>query len=515
MNKRISIRNIVKKDAYYDSVTLMLVSREIKKEHGIIDAAVMMGTDENLKILKSAGLFQISTEVSPNDLIIAIKGEERKIDEILSRIDSYFTKTHKRKRDILPENIQEALKILPDANLALISVAGRYAGDVAEQALNNNLNVKIFSDNVPIETELRLKKIGIEKGLFVLGPDAGTSIINGVPIAFANVVKRGNIGIVGASGTGIQETSVIISKNNAGISQALGIGSRDLSEDIGGIMAKFCLDALENDNNTDTILFISKPPAKSVAEELLNFIEKNIRKPVVVLFLGADMELFKDYNVYYSSNLFEAALKSVFISQNKSLDNFGEFINRKIELLKEKAKELKKPGKYIRGLFSGGTLCEEAMGIAMPLIGDIYSNVALKDELKIDAISGSKKHTFIDMGSDEFTVGRLHPMIDYETRMRRLLEEIKDPDVGVILMDIVLGYGANTDPASEIVPVLNNAKSLLEKEQREVLFIGYILGTDDDLQNYTYQKERLEKAGMIIPETNFESALLAGLIVER
>jgi len=508
------VKNVVKKDVYYDSVTLMVVSKNITKEDGILDASIMMGTEENIKILKSAGLLDNNTSAEPNDMIIAVKGDDSKVQSVVDNIDTYFEKSVNKEAERLPESIEDALAIMDDANLALISVAGRYAGMVAEDALNYNLNVKIFSDNVPVEYEIRLKKMGVEKNLFVLGPDAGTSIINGVPIAFANVVNRGNIGIVGASGTGIQETSVIISRNGGGISEALGIGSRDLSKEVGGLMAKFSLDALQNDDMTEVILFVSKLPSMEVAEEMLKYIDEKVTKPIVTIFMGANKDFFKGHKVYAADNLFEASMLSIYLSRGDEISSFEHEMNLKIEVLKKQSAGLKKSGKYIRGLYSGGTLCEEAMSILMPDIGDIYSNVPLEERLKLADVFKSKGNTFIDLGSDEFTVGRPHPMIDYEMRMRRMLDEIKDETVGVILMDIVLGYGSNLDPASEIVPALKKAKEYLKDKGREIVFVGYILGTDNDVQNYKLQKEALEKEGMIIADSNFESAKLAAFIVE-
>jgi len=507
------VKNIVKKDVYYDSVTLMLVSKNITKEEGVLDASIMMGTEENIKILKSAGLLEPDTSAGPNDMIIAIKGDDKKVESIIDDIDIYFEKSVNKEKESMPESIEGAIEIMKDANLALVSVAGRYAGAVAEEALKHNLNVQIFSDNVPLEYEIKLKKMGIEKNLFVLGPDAGTSIINGEPIAFANVVNRGNIGIVGASGTGIQETSVIISKNGGGISQALGIGSRDLSKEVDGIMAKFSLDALQNDDMTDVILFVSKLPSMEVASEMLKYIDDNITKPIVTIFMGAKKEFFKGHKVYAAENLFEASMLAVYLSKNEDVGTLDRQIENKIEKLKKIGERNKKRGKYIRGLYSGGTLCEEAMSILMPKIGDIYSNVPLDARLKLQDVFKSKEHTFIDLGSDEFTVGRPHPMIDYEMRMRRMLDEVKDETVGVILMDIVLGYGSNPDPALEVVTALKKAKEYLKENGREAVFVGYILGTDKDIQNYRLQREALEKEGMIIVDSNYEAAKLAGLVI--
>ncbi len=503
--------NELRKNVYYDSVTLMLVSKKILESDGIIDASLMMGTEENIEILKNSGLLKEKIESSPNDLVICIKAEtEERAREVLKNIDRFFQEIKQGKEE-KPGSIEEALEILPDANLALISVAGRYAGYVAEEALKHNLNVKIFSDNVPIEQEIKLKKLGAEKGLFVMGPDAGTSIINGIPLAFANVVNRGRIGIVGASGTGIQETSVIISKNGAGISQAVGIGTHDLSKEVGGIMAEFSLKQLDDDNDTDIILFISKPPAPEIADKLLGFIKNKINKKVVVHFIGADESIKSKYpDIIFADNLFEASLITVYLSQGKDIKEAREIIKQRVNYAKEEAKKIKGlTGKYIRGLFSGGTLCFEAMMIAREIIGNVYSNISVEPEYKIKDAWRSIENTFIDMGSDEYTVGRLHPMIDYELRIKRLIQEAKDPETKVILFDIVLGYGSHPDPASEVVPAVKEAKKIAEQQGRNILFVAYVLGTEKDIQDYNKQRSSLEDAGVIVCNSNVESAALA------
>lgn len=500
------ILNLVKKETFYDSVTLMLVSKKLKEEKGIIDASVMMGTEENLKILKSAGLLQDNIKVSPNDIIIAIKGEEKAVNTLASQIDKYFNQIYNAPKEKKAKNLDEALKLLPDANLALISIPGEYVYNVAIEALNRNLNLKIFSDNVPIEDEIKLKKIGIEKKLFVLGPDAGTSIINGIPLGFANAIRKGNIGIIGAAGTGIQETSVIISKNGAGVSCALGIGSRDLTEKVGGIMAKFALQTLDNNEDTKIILFVAKFSERKILKNILNFIEENIKKEVVTIFLGADKDFYKGFKVIPAINLYDAAIKATKLSKNEKIK---DIVNEKQKEIKDRFKNLKRKNKYIRALFSGGTLCEEAIITASPVLKKIYSNVPLRPEFKIDALVESKEHTFIDMGSDEFTKGRPHPMIDYETRARRIIQEAKDKNVGVILADIVLGFNANPDPASEIIPAIIKAKEI----NPELLFVIYILGTNEDIQNFDYQMKEFQKVGAIIANSNFEATLIATEIV--
>jgi FdrA protein len=178
-------------------------------------------------------------------------------------------------------------------NLALISVLGDYAAAEAIKALRPGLSVMLFSDNVSLAHEREIKTLAREKNLLVMGPDCGTAIINGMPLGFANVVRRGAIGVVAASGTGLQEVTCCIDQLGAGISQALGTGGHDLHESIGGISMLYGLDALSADPDTRVIVLISKPPAPAVAEKILAR-ARAAGKPVVVNFLGARPE---DMNV--------------------------------------------------------------------------------------------------------------------------------------------------------------------------------------------------------------------------
>src|SRR5690606_14776291 len=124
---------------------------------------------------------------------------------------------------------------------------GVYAAFEAFRALENNLNVMMFSDNVTVEDEIKLKDLAVKKDLLMMGPDCGTAIINGVGLCFANKIKRGPIGLVAASGTGLQEVTVLIDQFGGGISQAIGVGGRDLSKDVMGRMTLHAINALNAD----------------------------------------------------------------------------------------------------------------------------------------------------------------------------------------------------------------------------------------------------------------------------
>ena len=241
----------------------------------------------------------------------------KKVDELLNAKAEYDDSALEYK----PTTLSAAVKHLEEANMAIISLPGKYAAYEAKKALNNNLHVMLFSDNVTVEEEIELKKIGRDKGLLVMGPDCGTAIINGVPLCFANVVRRGDIGVVGASGTGTQEITVIIDKMGGGVSQVIGTGGRDLKSEVGGIMMIEGFKALIDDEETKVIVLISKPPAPEVAEKILNMV-KNTDKPVVASFIGGDRIEIEKHGAYSSVDLEDAARKAVLLSKGKKIEDF-------------------------------------------------------------------------------------------------------------------------------------------------------------------------------------------------
>jgi succinyl-CoA synthetase alpha subunit len=499
------VKGDIKTGVYFDSVTLMIVGRDIAAAAGVLDAAVVMGTRENQAILKSAGLWLRQFEAaSDTDLLLAVKAAsaETAAGALLAANDRL--KTVRDRTDAADEwrplSLDGALRILPDANVALISVAGRYAGEQAMQALKAGLNVMLFSDNVPLAQEIELKKFARSKGLLLMGPDCGTAIVNGVPLAFANAVNRGDIGIVAAAGTGLQEVSSLISNQGAGISQAIGTGGRDVKKEVGGIMFLEGLKALIQDPATRTIVLISKPPHESVLKSIGKVL-KGVRKPVIAAFLGADEKTVRRCGVTPAATLEDAALMACppSLSGADPLVRTGPPGPVPGPLRRSEADEGvgRGPGgpphlgKYIRGLFSGGTFCTEAQVIFRDLsIRHVYSNVPLPPFAALRNVWKSQQHTLIDLGEDVFTVGRPHPMIDYSLRNRRILEEAQDPATALILLDVVLGYGANMDPVRELAPVIREARA-----KRPLLFACSVTGTPRDPQNRTQVVEGLEAAG--------------------
>ncbi|OPZ99257.1 MAG: Succinyl-CoA ligase (ADP-forming) subunit alpha [Bacteroidetes bacterium ADurb.Bin408] len=512
------IKSVIKKGVYYDSVSLMLVAREINKMPGIEDASVVMGTRENIAILQNAGLLTSDiTTAGDTDLLLIVKAtDENQANQALAAVDALLNDLRHKKsaQTQVPINsLEAALKAMPDAGLSLISIAGKYAAAEAYKALDNNLHVMIFSDNVSIEDELTLKLMGEKKGLLVMGPDCGTAIINGIPLAFANVVNRGNIGIVGASGTGIQEVTTIISKHGGGISQAIGTGGRDVKKEIGGIMFINALKALAEDPQTEVICLVSKPPHEDVLHKI-NTALGAVKKPIIAMFIGATREVVEPSGAIYAENLEEAALFAVALAKGNTIDAAKAFIEGRRKEMALQAITLSKKiitGKYVRGLFSGGTLCDEAQLIMRHNNVYTYSNTPLHPAYKLENVWQSKAHTILDLGDDEFTAGRPHPMIDFSLRNKRISDEAADPETAIVLFDVVLGYGSHLHPEEELAPVIINAAH----KNQGVIFVCSVTGTDNDPQNYSKVVQALENAGVVVMPSNVAASELCVHIIKQ
>ncbi len=466
---------------YLDSVKLMLISKELRSLKGVEDAVAITATKENKEILAATGMLVPDAEAaSETEIVIVIKAaDEETAKAAMQKATSLVENPPAPVSGIISSevrNLAKAIEILPEANLCLISVAGKYAAAEAEKALDKGLHVMLFSDNVSLEDELALKHKALKKGLLMMGPDCGTAIINGLPLAFANNVPTGNIGIVSASGTGLQDITCGIANRGCGITQAFGTGGRDGKKEIGGIMLKACLQYLMDDTDTEVIVLMGKTPAPEVLNELMRLI-KQTHKPVIVNFLK-QIELPELPNLQSSVSLAETAELACQACKKPYTE---------IDSPVYKIPTLPQNRKYIRGLYSGGTLCQEAILIYKRLFGaEPFSNVGAK--LLAEGWH-TQEDSYIDMGSDEFTVGRPHPMIDYSLRLKKLSEEAADKQVGVILLDVVLGYGAHPDPASELVPVL-------QKFPGEICIVCHVLGTDADPQDRQKQIAALRECGV-------------------
>ncbi|MDU4624538.1 MAG: acyl-CoA synthetase FdrA, partial [Enterococcus gallinarum] len=497
------LNTVILKNNYQDSINLMLLTNTINDLDGVTMSQIMMGTDANKDILNNTGLLTPEAEAaSPNDMMIVVDSEDEQImEEVLPAIDTFLADLSAKgddKEKPAAASWQEALTALPDANVALFSIPGEYGAAEMEKALKNGLHVFSFTDNVAIEDEVRLKKLAHEKGLLMMGPDCGTGIISSIPIAFTNVVSPGNIGVVGASGTGIQEVTTIIDRLGGGVVHAIGTGGRDLSDKVGAITVKDAIVALENHEPTDVICVISKPPAKEVRDEVVQLLQ-SISKPVVAIFLGEKPEAHEG-KVYLAHTLEETAQIAVDLANEEAVKR-----NYFTKLDKPNVSTLDKD-KVVKGLYSGGTLAAEA---GMLISEALNLEGLVKQE---GYILHSHGYDVIDLGDDIYTQGKPHPMIDPEVRIQKIEEYAEDEQTGIILFDVVLGYGAHEDMVGALLPAIEAAQTKAKTAGGDLYFVATVCGTTKDPQNYQDAVDRLKAAGVYVAESNAKAVQLALLL---
>ncbi|HXQ92099.1 MAG TPA: acyl-CoA synthetase FdrA [Nitrososphaerales archaeon] len=506
---------IVKKMTYRDSISLMKISDGLSKLSGVTQAAVVMATELNRRVLTEAGFKDAAIDrAASDDMIIAIEAkDEASRDSAFAETEKMLLSSNEKLAGVnsIPASLEEALGIIPEANLVVISVPGQFANREASRALARGLNVFIFSSNVSREDELSLKQMARGKRLLVMGPDCGTSIINHKVLGFGNTIREGSIGLVSASGTGLQEVATLIHKGGLGISQAIGTGGGDLSELVGGITMIQGIELLEADEQTRMIVLISKPPGPNTMKKVLKAVQQ-CKKPVIVNFLGAAVSQSM-LGQHRAANTLEDAARVAFELSGIKPSSEEQGLSKETTLLGlAKHENLARSQTYIRGLFSGGTLCYESQVILEPLIGAVYSNAPINERNKVPGDVPSKNHACIDMGAEEFVAGRAHPMIDFSLRNMRILQEAKDPETAVILLDVELGYGSNPDPAGQLVPVILKARDLAENYSRHLSFVASVVGTDGDFQGLAKQEKGLVDAGVLIMPTNVQATKLAAVI---
>lgn len=484
------------KNLYKDSVSLMQITSNVSAALGVAKLSVAMQTKANLQRARVLGL-DFDVNPCPNDLMALFEAEdEAAASKVFDLIDKTLTAQEEQKNEVKEQNavsIFQAKEKHADLNFALISVPGAYAAAEALKALKSDLNVMLFSDNVSEDDELMLKKEAIRRDLLMMGPDCGTAVINGLPLGFANVVKRGSIGLVGASGTGLQEVSCAISNAGCGLSQIIGTGGRDLHEKIGGLMSLYALDLLAADKNTAVIGFISKPPAVAVKERIIAKL-KAIDKPVAVHFVGDRNSLKQDDNIIYTGSLIECAKTACALSKGDKLPscNIVRLVTKGLA-----------HGK-ICGIFCGGTFCAEAQIAAVDCGVEVYSNVPVKGAHKFSGLDYTNAdNIFVDMGEDEYTNGRPHPMIDPALRDDIFAKCMQDPAVTVILFDVVLGYGANLAPLEGLKKIINVYK------RPGLNLVCHVCGTNEDPQSLQHTVNELKSLGVKVADSNYEATLAA------
>ncbi len=507
----------VKPGFYKDSVALMRVAQQVAARAGVSRATLVMGTPANKAILENAGMLDERLAAStPADLLIAVEAKsQRDADEAVKEAEQLLTaetvvESAQPGAPAAARSIFMALDAAGGPNLAQISVPGPYAAGEALKALKRGLHVFLYSDNVPIEQERAVKEVAEKKGLLVMGPDCGTSIIDGVPLGFANAVRRGEIGVVGASGTGIQHVTTLIHRLGLGISHAIGTGSRDVMGEVGGITLKRAFELLADDAGTKVIVIVSKPPARAVADAVLSTAAR-AGKPVVVLFLGAT-GLSASGSVTVVSTLEEAAAAAVALASTGKYKAAQSILDGTATLPAELSM-LAPTQRYVRGLYSGGTFCTEAQVVLRAAGVLSWSNVPLDKARGIPDRAPSVSHCLIDLGADEFTVGRPHPMIDHTMRGERLVAEARDPETAIVLLDVVLGYGAHPDPAGALVPAIRKAREIATRGGRHLILVAFICGTDEDPQDLSAQSRTLREAGVNIVSSSTTAARIAASAV--
>ena len=442
---------------YQDSVVLMRIAGTLRKRDGVAEAAAFMGTPGNHELLREIGLeTPEGAKAGPNDLIVTLKvdGEniaEAAFDEAYRLLREKVASNDEDEDEgaVRPRSLDSALRILPHANLAAISVPGQYAGTEAMRALRRGLNVFLFSDNVSVEREIELKTEARKRNLFCMGPDCGTAYIGGHGLGFFNVVERGRVGCVAASGTGLQAVAARLAALGEGISHGIGVGGRDLSAAVGGMMTLFALEALADDPGTEAIVLISKPPHPEILARIEAALAA-IEKPVVVCCLGAPPKTTG--RAMWVATLDDAANATAAFLQGRIFvpQAFDDPVAVRARLTKIRA-EAGESGNSVVGLFTGGTLAHEAHLILEKTLGDTAYNG------KAFEIDGS--HQVIDLGDDAYTVGRPHPMIAPDLRAELIARTGGLAEVGVVLLDLVLGKGAHEDPATSVVAGLATARA--------------------------------------------------------
>lgn len=508
--------------SYYDSVVLAMVARELRRLPGVRDTAVVMGTGPNRRWLQQAGLLQESSPGSgAEDLLVCVHAETSSlVEQSLDRAEALLVR-HRPDWELLstfsPRTLRTALRLLPQSNLAVISVRGRYAARLCREALEQGLHVFLFSGGLSLEEERLLKDEALRRGLFFLGPAAGAVVLNGVSFGFASILPRGHVALVGTDGGAIQQVATLLvrEERQVGVSHALVTGIRDLGAAIGGRATIGAVRALLDDPETNVLVLLGARPDADVARQMVALLQQG-GKPAVVAWPGFSRDELRQAGLIPARTLQEAALLAVALDRGLPLEAVPKTLEAENEGLYSQARVLAKllrPGqRYSRGLYSCRSLCQEAEYILEGFLGTLHTNLADPAD---DVTWRSIGHTMVDMGAEALTMSWLHPTLDCAQRNRRLLQEAEDPGVAVILLDVILGVGAHPDPAGEMAPVIQSVRAIADTGGRELLVLASVCGTRADPQDLWAQEEKLRDAGVILLPSNSAAAKLAGLIVQN
>ncbi|MGW5860651.1 acyl-CoA synthetase FdrA [Streptomyces sp. NPDC055239] len=506
------LRNAVHKDLYADSVALMRVAARLAERPDVLTASLVMGTPANQEVLDRAGMLTgEGRKAGPNDLIVAVScsgegdndddghGDAALADAVAALTEADGAEGADGADSARPEE-DLALRSLAgaptDADLALISTPGAYATAEALKALRRGMHAFVFSDHVSVADELMLKQEASARGLLVMGPDCGTSLIDGIPLGFANAVRRGGVGIAGASGTGLQQVSCLLHAMGVGVSHLIGTGSRDLSAEVGGLSMLGALDALAADPATEIVVLVSKPPAPEVAARVLER-AAGIGKPVVACFLGREGGDTAPPGVTLTPTLHETARVAATLTLGHQVASDAP----------PELPALRAPRRWIRGLYAGGTFAYEAEWLLRSALGDIGRDAT--DHVPGGAPRLPDGHLVLDLGDDAYTAGRPHPMIDPAVRTAYLRAALDDPTTAAVILDVVLGHGAAEDPAGEV------ARGLTAHEGERPAVLAFVVGTDRDTQQLALQERTLREAGVVVVDSGTTAAQVAARSLAR
>jgi len=490
-----TVANFVKRGFYKDSVQLMQLTEKAKKLEGVLDAAIVAGTELNLQLLSEAGLLtEAGRHATAADTVIAVKAAKELVPELIERVERLLMTVEQASKAY--GDCDVALAENGDINIASISIPGPYVEDVAAQLLDKGLNLFVFSDHVPVEAEVRLKRHALERGLLFMGPEAGTALIGAAGLGFANAVRRGSVGIVSATGSGLQELSVLLHKMGVGVSNGLAVGGRDLTSEVGGLMTRHCIRLLDEDDQTEVIVLMFK----AASEEALSYaLEEGARKPVIICSLGEQVQTGREE----PDTIFAAALKATLQVDGEAYEAAKACLLDEVRILKQRIQRRENPRQHVLGLFAGGALSIEAINI-LRLSGEpVYSN-----SVSVHALPQGERsyggHLCIDMGAEEYTEGRPHPILDSTLRNQRMLAEIENPRFGVVLLDVIGGYGAHSNPAAA------SAEPIRQLSQKGIQVIAHVCATENDSQRN--QDEILRGVGATTVTSNALAASFAAAV---
>ena len=500
---------LVRKHQYYDSVFLMGVNKRLSQMPGVQQSAALMGTENNKRLLADMGIHGDPIDkATPGDLIVAVIADsEQAVESALGNLDSALQAMDGGPRTSTLHRLEDALHVRPSANLAVFTVPGEYASKEARKALEAGLNVFIFSSNVPLAQEIELKQLGAARHLLVMGPDCGTSVVGGVGIGFANAVRPGRIGAVGPAGTGLQEFTTQVHHAGQGISHALGTGSRDLSDSVGGLTTFAALEALERDPRTELVTIIAKPPGPKTLSRL-NERLASYSKPTVACLLGIPAAADASPHRQSSARTIDDAVRmAVALLGGREPKAEKTLSGEERQQAAEARRGWSPQQKFVRGVFAGGTFCYQAQQILQDHGVQVRSNTPLNPALGLADSNSSLGHTLVDMGAETYTLGRPHPMIDATMRKQRILAEGRDPEMAVLLVDFILGANASQDPVGDLMDPIADAQRSLKARGGRLTVVASICGTEGDPQDLSLQRRLLEDAGVFVFDTGARAAL--------